>query len=74
MEEEIDDVFSVHFLMGFTMTIAKQIEVNSNFKYAFLKPTLHATLTDLVMDEEYFRTEEIELGVKAFSICLNVVF
>jgi len=74
LEEEIDDILSVHLIIGFMVPVTTQVSVDANFKYVFLKPTLHGTLTDLDTSEKYYRTEQIDLGVKGLSVGISLVF
>ena len=72
--EDIDDIFSMHLRIGLNIAASPQVSVSVDYKYAFVNPVLKATLTDLITSEKYYINEEIDLGVKGFSVDLSLVF
>lgn len=73
-KEEIDNVFGLHLRGGVNIAVSPRVSLNVDGKYAFLKPKVKATITDLSTYETGTNEAKVDLGTLFFNVGLTASF
>lgn len=73
-KEEIDNVFGIHVRGGVNVVVSPRVCLNVDGKYAFIKPKVKATVTDLSTYQSAINEGKIDLGALFFNVGLTASF